>query len=150
MSLADALSQSTKKSPYFAKDLAKARRATQMIGQGSPASSTAAYVAAAGPLANTGSYGAGDVVFVSAEGMRGGRFSPVVGGAPQGAYRNLLAAMRAGARFVMDDPPNRARSYNLGERQVADFLLASGYAEVAPGMFAKAPGDGQPSGVSHG
>lgn len=135
MSLVDALKHSSKQSPYFAKDLAKAARATQMIGQGSAASSTSAYVRAAGPLANSGTYTAADTVFVSAEGRRGGRFDPIVGGRPQGAYTHLDAAIAAGAGFVVDAASDRAREYNLGERQIVAYLTAAGYREVAPGQF---------------
>lgn len=135
MSLAAALGNSTKKSPYFGKDMAKARRATQMIGQGSAASSTEAYAQAAGAYANTGVYSAHDVVFVSSEGMRRGRFDPILGGVPQGAYRNLSLAIAQRARFIMDDQQNRQRSYNIGERQVAAYLLAAGYSETEPGLF---------------
>ncbi len=133
--LARLMSASSRKSPYFGKDLAKARRATQFIGQGSSASSTAAYARAAAHLANTGSYTSADVVFVSSEGARGGRFDPV-GKVPNGAYRNLDLAIAAGARFVVDRKEDRDRGYNVGERQVVAYLRSKGYAEVEPGLFA--------------
>jgi hypothetical protein len=63
-------------SPYVAKDQAKSDKATKFIGRGSARSSTAAYAAAWGNRANTGTYTADDVVFVSAEGNRGGRIAP--------------------------------------------------------------------------
>ena len=134
---ADLLSRSTKRSPYFAKDLAKARQATQFTGQGSPGSSTAAYARAAAPRANTGHYVAGDVVFVSAEGNRTGWFDPI-GQAPNGAYRAIDRAIAARARFVIDRPADRNRPYNIGERQVAAYLEAQGYEEAAPGHFVPA------------
>ncbi len=134
LSLAELLSRSAKRSPYFAKNLAKARQATQFIGQGSPGSSTAAYARAAAPRANTGHYAAGDVVFVSAEGNRAGRFDPI-GQAPNGAYRAINCAIAARARFVIHCPYDRNRPYNIGERQVAAYLEAYGYEEAAPGHF---------------
>ena len=69
------------------------------------------------PLANLGTYDASDVVFVSSEGARGGRFDPVPGGRTAGAYRDLDLAVAAGASFVVDAPADRARAYNVGERQ---------------------------------
>ena len=134
MRLTRLMPQSTRKSPYFAKDLAKARRATQFIGEGSARSSTAAYAAAAASLANTGRYSAEDIVFISAEGNRAGRFDPI-GTAPNGAYRNIDLAITAGASFVIDPPEHRARPYNVGERQIAVYLAARGYRETAPGLF---------------
>jgi len=138
MRLARLLLRSTRKSPYFAKDLAKARRATQFIGEGSARSSTAAYAMAAAPLANTGCYSPDDVVFVSAEGNRAGRFDPI-GTAPNGAYRNIDRAITAGASFVIDPPEHRARPYNVGERQIAAYLAARGYREAAPGLLTPPP-----------
>lgn len=132
--LAELLCRSTRKSPYFIKDLAKARRATQFIGQGSTQSSTAAYATAAGALANTGQYADTDVVFVSAEGDRRGRFNPIAG-TPQGAYRTLDLAIAARARFVVDRQGDRERPYNTGERQVASYLAGRGYRETSPGLF---------------
>lgn len=132
--LANLLALSARQSPYFSKDLAKARSATQFIGQGSPGSSTAAYAKAASSLANTGAYTREDVVFVSAEGSRSSRFNPI-GSTPNGAYRNLSLAIAARATFVIDKPHDRNRPYNVGERQIATYLTAHGYQETAPGRF---------------
>jgi hypothetical protein len=132
--LATLLEQSSRKSPYFAKDLAKARKATQFIGQGSARSSTAAYAIAAGPLANTGRYTSHDVVFVSAEGDRAGRMNPV-GQGLNGHYKNIDRAIQAGARFILDRVQDRHRPHNVGERQIAGYLLSHGYQETAPSLF---------------
>ncbi len=132
--LADRLLKSTRQSPYFQKDLRKAARASQFIGEGSPSSSTAAYRKAAGPLANTGRYTQDDVVFVSAEGDRRSRFNPI-STAPRGAYANLDLAIAAGSRFVIDRAADRSRPYNVGERQIAAYLSSKGYRETAPGFF---------------
>ena len=136
--LAALILTSARKSPYFSKDLRKAERATQFIGQGSRASSTQSYAEAAGPLANTGSYTSADIVFISAEGARSSRFSPIGCRGPRGAYSNMDLAIRARARFVIDAPHDRARPYNTGERQIADHLIAQGYVEVTPGLFSSA------------
>ena len=134
--LATRLQASTRKSPYFAKDLRKAAAATQFIGDGSRTSSTKAYATAAGDLANTGHYAANDTIFVSAEGARAGRVDPIGINGPRGVYRNIDLAIAAGARFVIDTPTHRERPYNVGERQVAAYLVARGYGEVASGLFA--------------
>ncbi len=132
--LAALLARSSKKSFYFAKDLAKARRATQFIGEGSSESSTAAYAKSLGPYANTGCYTASDVVFVSAEGDRRGRINPIAV-IPRGAYKNIEIAMVSRARFIIDRPVDRNRPYNVGERQIAAYLFERGYREVSPGLF---------------
>ena len=137
-SLADLMTGSLKRSPYFGKDLAKARRATRFVGQGSPWSSTQAYAEAMAPLANTGSYAPDDVIFVSCEGARRDRFACVVDGVPQGAYTDLDLAVAACATVVMDGPVDRARPYNVGEREVAGYLSGRGYVETSPGTFAPA------------
>ncbi len=132
--VATLLTRSAKRSPYFQKDLAKARQATQLIGEGSAQSSTAAYVKAVGPYANTGRYTENDIVFVSAEGDRRARVNPI-GTTPNGAYRNLDLAIAAGARFIIDRPADRNGAYNVGERQIANYLTARGYQETSPGLF---------------
>ena len=132
--LATLLARSSKKSFYFEKDLAKARLATQFIGEGSSESSTAAYAKSVGPCANTGCYTASDVVFVSAEGNRRGRINPIAI-TPRGAYKNIDIAIVAKARFIIDQPVDRNRPYNVGERQIAAYLFERGYREVSPGLF---------------
>lgn len=115
--------------PYLAKDQRKADQATKFIGRGSPASSTARYAKAFGALANSGTYVAADRVFVSAEGARGARFDP--------DFTELKKAATAGATFITDDIFNRSRQYNVGERQVAEWLSANGYTETHPGTWTK-------------
>lgn len=116
-------------SPYVAKDQAKSDKATKFIGRGSARSSTAAYAAAWGNRANTGTYTADDVVFVSAEGNRGGRIAP--------NWAEIKRALDAGATVVTDVEAARARPYNVGEREVAAFLAKNGYVESSPGMWTK-------------
>lgn len=113
--------------PYFSKDLKKAEKANKFIGRGSSVSSTNKYMVAAGDLANCGLYTSEDIVFVSSEGMRKGRLQP--------NFEELAKAVNAKVTFVMDDDYNRNRPYNLGERQVAEFLEKSGYVDTGKGIW---------------
>ena len=72
-------------------------------------------------MANTGHYVSSDVVFISAEGNRTGRL--VVD------FDEIRKAVSAGATLVTDNPYNRNRAYNTGERAVANFLKTHGYTE---------------------
>lgn len=121
MTLFQRISQVQSTNPYFSKDLQKARNATKFIGRGSAASSTNKYMVAAGDLANCGVYTAEDVIFVSAEGMRKGRLAV--------DFSELEKAVVAGATFVTDDSYNRNRPYNIGEREVAEFLTKNGHSD---------------------
>lgn len=114
-------------SSYLAKDQDKANKANKFIGQGSPKSSTAQYALDFGVAANCGNYSPEDVVFISAEGNRTGRLDP--------NFAEIVLATKAGASFVTDDEQNRQRPYNVGERQVAEFLMAHSYEEVKPGFW---------------
>lgn len=115
--------------PYTAKDQRKADAANKFIGRGSARSSTNAYAAAYGENANCGSYVDTDVVFVSAEGKRVGRLDP--------NFHELKRACDANARFITDDLLNRMRPYNVGERQVAEFLTSQGYRESRPSIWSR-------------
>jgi hypothetical protein len=115
-------------SPYLHKDQKKSDHATCFIGRGSERSSSNSYRKCWGELANKGSYTSDDIVFVSAEGMRGGRIAPDL--------EEIRKACEAGAMFLTDDSTNRARPYNIGEREVAEFLRSQNYAEAAPGLWA--------------
>lgn len=114
---------------YTAKDQRKWDRATKMIGRGSARSSTHRYAQALGPYANSGTYTAQDVVFVSAEGRRGGRLDP--------DWAELTLAVRAGARFVTDVAAQRNTAYNLGEQQVAHFLTQRRYVDDGTGLWTR-------------
>lgn len=115
--------------PYTAKDQLKSNKATKFIGRGSSRSSTAAYARAWGDKANCGTYAPDDVVFVSAEGARTGRV-PV-------DYEEIGLAAAAGATFVTDNPANRVRPYNVGEREVALCLVSWGYIERSAGVWTR-------------
>ena len=105
--------------PYTAKDQRKADKANKFIGNGSSRSSTNQYRLDYGVNANCSDYTADDVVFVSAEGNRPGRHTPDL--------KELALAVAARATFITDDYHNRSRAYNVGEREVAKFLITKGY-----------------------
>jgi hypothetical protein len=110
-------------SPYAAKDQLKANVATKFIGRGSIRSSTRAYAAAFGELANMGRYESTDVVFVSVEGNRAGRLSF--------DQQEVKLAADAGAKFITDDLSNRLRAYNIGERELSAYLSSLGYTDTS-------------------
>lgn len=116
-------------SPYAAKDQRKANAANKFIGRGSAPSSTHAYVAAYGSNANCGVYTSDDIVFISAEGARSGRLDP--------DFNEIGRACAANARFITDNATHRARPYNVGERQVSEFLTSQGYRESRPGVWSR-------------
>ncbi len=115
--------------PYTAKDQKKADAANKFIGRGSPRSSTNAYAAAYGDNANSGTYASTDVVFISAEGNRRDRLDP--------DFDEIRLACDANVKFITDDPANRARPFNIGERQVSEFLISQGYWEFYPSFWSK-------------
>lgn len=115
-------------SPYLAKDQAKSDRATCFIGRGSVCSSTHRYMLAWGALANKGSYTPHDIVFISSEGAREGRL--------QANFAEIRRACLEKARIITDDPADRERPYNVGEREVATFLYSEcAYHEPRPGQW---------------
>lgn len=115
--------------PYTAKDQRKADVANKFIGRGSLFSSTRVYAAAYGSNANCGVYTSTDIVFISAEGGRRGRLDP--------DFDEIKLACDANAKFITDDPANRARPYNIGERQVSEFLTSQSYRESRPGIWSR-------------
>ena len=106
---------------FTAKDQLKADIATRFIGRGSPHSSTNRYAADFGPLANSGSYKPSDRVFVSVEGNRLGRL--------KFDASEIDKAVAASASFVTDNDYHTNRSYNIGERELAAYLLSKGYSK---------------------
>ena len=114
-------------SPYLAKDQRKSDLADKFIGRGSFRSSTNQYRIDWGILANSGSYTDEDIVFISAEGNRSNRVKP--------NYNEIDLAIAALASFITDDRLNRSRNYNIGEREVAAYLMANNYHEVEPGYW---------------
>ncbi len=121
------LSGSKKKSWRFEKDQRKFLSCNKLIARGQPQSSTNAYAVAAGAACNVGSYDASDVVGISAEGVRKHR-------RPADVWE-IQKAVAAAATIITDTPEDRARPYNRGERDVAEYLEFKGYAEVSPGTW---------------
>lgn len=118
-------------SPFLGKDQAKSDRATKFIGRGSSRSSTNAYMKSWGDRANMGQYSPQDIVFISAEGNRGGRIAP--------DFDEILKAVQGRARIITDLKADRNRPYNLGEREVAKFLESNGYVEIRDGQWIPKP-----------
>jgi hypothetical protein len=117
---------------HLPKEQFKTKQATQFIGEGSPKSSTDNYknLYAEYGLANTGQYNSSDLIYVSSNGSRSGRVNPVENGVLQGQYKNIDAAIKAGASFIMDtaDHLEKTKGYNIGEIALADYLSNKGYA----------------------
>lgn len=109
--------------PYWTKDQDKASFANKFIGVGAPGSSTAIYAAGLPKeVVNCGKYVATDVVFVSVNGARKNRrlFDQA----------EVLLAIEAGAKIITDVPMDRYRGFNIGERELAEFLKADEYREI--------------------
>ncbi|RLC26921.1 MAG: hypothetical protein DRH37_11320, partial [Deltaproteobacteria bacterium] len=74
---------------HVAKEAAKASIATQAIAEGKAGSTADNIGRIYGDKANTGSYTADDIIYISTNGNRGGRVKPVVDGELQGEYANI-------------------------------------------------------------
>lgn len=121
MNLYQRLKEVKSTNPYFEKDLKKAFKSNKFIGRGSALSSTNKYLVAASDLGNCGKYESTDVVFISTEGNRKNRI-PF-------HKEEIDKAIEAKVMFITDDMYNRNRSYNIGEREVANHLKNNGYVE---------------------
>ena len=98
---------------------------TRFIGFGP--GSTGAYAEHFADIANTGRYTSQDVVGVSVNGKVKGR----VGVDDQALRAELDAATKAGAVIVADKKDYRtSSSYNIGEKELAEYLESNGYAEI--------------------
>ena len=117
----------TVRTVHTAKDQLKANQATKFIGRGSARSSTNQYSKDFGDLANTGIYTSEDRVFISSEGNRVGRVTP--------DFDEILKAVKARATLITDNLYNRSRTYNIGEREVAEFISSHGYKEAPSGIW---------------
>lgn len=108
---------------YHAKDQKKSSMATQYIGLGNAGSSTDVYRQDWGDKANTGVYISEDKIFISINGDKPHRvkFDAI--------KQYVDAGIAVNATFITDIPYHRNRAYNIGEREVADYLTANGYVE---------------------
>lgn len=121
--LSKRLLASGKQSSFVVKDAVKFRVANKLISRGSSSSSSHAYAVAAADLANPHNYVPEDTVGISAEGNRRGRLDP--------DWNEIDLAVAAGVNtFITDTASVRASPYNVGERQVAEYLAHCGYSEV--------------------
>lgn len=115
----------------YLKDYQKATVATKFIGVGTADSSTDIYRRAFSEigLANTSDYTSSDIVFISINGRRNGRV--VVGTIAS----QIKCAMTARATLICDNERVRRVPYNIGERELAEFLTENNYMQVEDGEF---------------
>lgn len=109
--------------PYWAKDQDKASFANKFIGRGASGSNAAIYAAGLPrEVVNCGEYVPTDVVFVSVNGARRNRvlFD----------RDEVMLAITAGAKIITDSASDRYRDYNIGERELAEFLRENDYEEI--------------------
>lgn len=121
--------------PFFAKDVAKFQDSNKFIGQG--IGSTGDYNRALGGSDNV--FSRSDIIAVSANGTRRGVVRAAVvdaAGNLTPEYRAIDRGIRNKAQFVTDIPADRARPFNVGEREVATYLTNKGYVEFKPGRWA--------------
>ena len=140
--IAKAISPNAKKAGYLPKEQVKTKLANQFIGEGSPDSSTDRYhkMYQSEGFANTGNYTASDIIYVSSNGARGNRRSPVADGKLQGEFKNIDKAIKAGAAFIMDDYAHlvKTKKYNIGELALGNYVKSKGYKRVGrTGMWTK-------------
>jgi hypothetical protein len=117
------------KTQYGAKDQLKADIAQSFIGIGVQGSSTDSYRMTYGLMANKLNYAKDEYVFVSINGNRAGCVKI------DAIKIYLDAAIQAKVRFVTDDPSNRSRAYNSGERDLANYLQNAGYIETVSANY---------------
>ena len=113
------------------KELLKVMASNKYLGFGSNGSSTARYATEYGQDANTAPYKKSDAIWVSSNGKRGGRVSPV---SPDGkklinGFEALEQAMEVGATIVMDTDKHitYTSNYNIGEVALASYMTDNGY-----------------------
>ena len=105
----------------FVKDKNKFSRCNKLIARGSKNSSSNSYKECNLEYTNTGQYNQDDIVGISAEDFRDCRLSPDFDEIKKAIVRNVI--------FITDNKFHRHRPYNIGERQVAKFLLQNNYTQ---------------------
>lgn len=115
----------------YLKDHQKALVATKFIGVGTADSSTDIYRRAFSEigLANTSDYTSTDIVFISINGRRNGRVLVDT------VASQIKCAMNAKATLICDNERVRRVPYNVGERELAQFLSDNNYIQVEDGEF---------------
>lgn len=128
---------------YSEKDAKKAEKATGFIGVGVAGSSTDKYAKLAKQLGmKLSDFTSEDVVFVSVNGSRTDRV-PLYFRNAEGTrnvlsdgFKPLAQAVEAGATIIADAPKDRYRSFNVGERELAFYLMNKNYVETdIPGVW---------------
>jgi hypothetical protein len=104
---------------YLQKDLRKFGDCTKLITRGVVGSSSHKYMFMGEWEINPSKYDTEDIVGVSVNGNRRGRI-PF-------DRDELYLAVAVEAIIITDNLYNRNRSYNIGEREVAEFLTEHGY-----------------------
>ena len=115
----------TGKSPYLAKDQSKSDKANKFIGYGVAGSSTDIYRLDWSKNANVGKYTKDDVVFISINGNRSNRI-----GLNEDYKNQIDKAIKAQATLITDNAQDRNRPFNIGERELANYLISKGYHEI--------------------
>jgi hypothetical protein len=109
----------TGKTSYVVKDQLKTDKATKFIGCGVEGSSTFQYDKDFGDLANCGIYQKEDIVFISSNGNRANRLKP--------DFEEIKKAIIENVQFIIDPLKDRKRFFNIGEREIAKFLLNNNF-----------------------
>lgn len=106
-------------STYQRKDAVKFNKANKLIARGNGSSGLYARICA--DICNTGSYNNKDIVAISVNGARKGRkdFNQL----------EVMRAIEANSTIITDNAMDRVRRYNIGERNLAKFLIDNGYSE---------------------
>lgn len=107
--------------PYHFKDAKKFKRCNKLIARGVFGSSSWLYAQNCSSV-NTGIYTQDDIVGVSVNGGRASRL--------RFSESEVLLAISAGAVIITDCLLDRNRKFNVGEREIAKFLMANGYEEI--------------------
>lgn len=109
---------------YQRKDQFKINEASKFIGHGSTTSSTEKYRKMFDRLglANTSQYTEEDIVFISVEGARKNR-KPL-------DTSEVKLALEARSTIICDNLEARTRPYNVGERELYNFLTENNYEEA--------------------
>jgi len=117
---------------HIPKEIFKIKQATQFIGTGKGNDSTTQRMEnlySKYKLANTGKYTKDDLIYVSSNGKRNNRVSPVIDNKLNDVYKNIDKAIEAKSRFIMDTAQHitNTKEYNLGEVALAEYLRNHNY-----------------------
>ena len=104
---------------YGRKDLRKFLACNKIISRGVKGSSSDRYSKMS--IANIGNYDDLDVVGISVNGKRKNRISL--------NYKEVEKALKVGCTIITDNKKDRLRDYNVGEREIAQYLCDNGYKE---------------------